>query len=333
MRHLGAVLFIVFCFFSAPAQSSNQSYPTAISSGEISGKIAARDLGDARLTSYYFAFGGTQGDIFLNVKTVNLDGDIDVFTADNLRPLTKITVFSDNAANETGRVVYLRKPEKLILRIQGRSPDDQPATFNVKFAGSFVPAQAVAGDELPDLPEIKPVNESGARVNSVGTIIEAKPILKPAASETETRTNDRASETPQTENTENMEATAKRAVKPPRRPSRRNTSRNTKPTVVPADESVENSAETARAENKTPAVAPKTKKPRPAKISKEKKNSEPNPLENVRLLIQFKDGTVIERPMSEVLRVGVDKGVLTLITKSGTTTRYSILDVAKMTIE
>ncbi len=37
--------------------------------------------------------------------------------------------------------------------------------------------------------------------------------------------------------------------------------------------------------------------------------------------------------MSEVLRVGVDKGVLTLITKDGKIARYSILDVAKMTIE
>jgi hypothetical protein len=37
--------------------------------------------------------------------------------------------------------------------------------------------------------------------------------------------------------------------------------------------------------------------------------------------------------MSEVLRVGVDKGVLTLITKDGAIVRYSILDVSKMTIE
>jgi hypothetical protein len=37
--------------------------------------------------------------------------------------------------------------------------------------------------------------------------------------------------------------------------------------------------------------------------------------------------------MSEILKVGVDKGVLTIISKEGASSRYSILDVAKMTIE
>ncbi len=56
-------------------------------------------------------------------------------------------------------------------------------------------------------------------------------------------------------------------------------------------------------------------------------------MENIRLIILFKDGTKIERPMSEILKVGVDKGVLSVITKDGTIGRYSILDVEKMTIE
>jgi hypothetical protein len=47
----------------------------------------------------------------------------------------------------------------------------------------------------------------------------------------------------------------------------------------------------------------------------------------------FKDGTTIERPMSEVLRFTVDKGVLTVISKDGRIGRYSILDVAKVTIQ
>ena len=38
--------------------------------------------------------------------------------------------------------------------------------------------------------------------------------------------------------------------------------------------------------------------------------------------------------MSEVSRVNVDnKGMLTIVSKDGTIGRYSILDVAKMTIE
>jgi len=37
--------------------------------------------------------------------------------------------------------------------------------------------------------------------------------------------------------------------------------------------------------------------------------------------------------MSKVLKVGIDKGVLTIISKDGSIGRYSILDVARMTIE
>ena len=73
------------------------------------------------------------------------------------------------------------------------------------------------------------------------------------------------------------------------------------------------------------------KKSKPTK--KPQKTKEPNPLENIHLIILFKDGTKIERPMSDVLKVSVDKGILTVISKDGSVGRYSILDVAKMTIE
>jgi hypothetical protein len=56
-------------------------------------------------------------------------------------------------------------------------------------------------------------------------------------------------------------------------------------------------------------------------------------LENIRLIVLMKDGEKIEKSMNEVLRFGVDKGVLTIIAKDGTINRYSILDVAKITIE
>ncbi len=47
----------------------------------------------------------------------------------------------------------------------------------------------------------------------------------------------------------------------------------------------------------------------------------------------MKDGTVITRPMKDVLRFSVDKGVLTVVAKSGAVSKYSILDVAKVTFE
>src|SRR5688500_4866895 len=110
------------------AQSTNQSSPTPVTSTEISGTIKARDVGDARLTSYYYQFDSDQGDLFINVVTRNFTGDIDIFTQSGLRPLAKIVVYADLAESETGRVLYLRKPEKMILRVQGRKPGDEPTT-------------------------------------------------------------------------------------------------------------------------------------------------------------------------------------------------------------
>jgi hypothetical protein len=58
-----------------------------------------------------------------------------------------------------------------------------------------------------------------------------------------------------------------------------------------------------------------------------------DPLAKIHLVVLFKDGTSIERPMNEVLKFSVDKGVLTVLTTDGETVRYSILEVAKVSIE
>ena len=182
------ILYCVLCVIGVSAQSSNQTYPTAVTTNEISGKIAARDIGDARLTSYFYTFNGNQGDIFINIQTSNFNGDIDVSTADSTKSFTKITVYADISQNETGRVIYLRKPEKLLLRIQGRTPNDDAATFVIKFAGSFE-AAADAQSSAPELPEVKAENSSGVRVNSVGTIIEVQPKPTPVPKETVAKVN------------------------------------------------------------------------------------------------------------------------------------------------
>ena len=110
------------------AQSTNQDFPTAVTTSEIGGAIKARDVGDSRLTSYFYAFEGSQGDLFVNIVTKNFTGDIDIWTVAGLKPLTKVVVYADFTESETGRVIYLRKPEKMILRIQGRTPGDEPAS-------------------------------------------------------------------------------------------------------------------------------------------------------------------------------------------------------------
>ena len=53
----------------------------------------------------------------------------------------------------------------------------------------------------------------------------------------------------------------------------------------------------------------------------------------ISLVILFKDGTRIDRPMNEVTRFSVDRGILTVVNKDGTTAKYSILDVTSLTVE
>ena len=124
---------------SAAAQSTDQNFPTPITSNEINGTIKARDVGDSRLTSYFYAFDGDQGDIFINVAIKNFTGDIDVFTAEALRPLTKMVIYADTDQTETGRLIYLRKGERLILRIEGRTPMTTRRRFASNLAAALWP--------------------------------------------------------------------------------------------------------------------------------------------------------------------------------------------------
>lgn len=340
--------FILLAVSNNFAQSTSQNFPTPITSNEISGTIKARDIGDSRLTSYFYTFNGNQGDVFLNIVTRNLNGDIDVFNAENLNALTKIVVYADNSPNETGRVIYLRKPEKLILRIQGRTPNDDPATFSIKFAGSFQPAQAVAESEQAKPPEVKTESQSDVIVNSVGTIIGVKPKPTPSPAETTSVIEKNEEEKDEEKKPEAGESVEKAPETTLEEKAETKKEPEKKVEVVITDNiPTEEKSEATKAEKAETEIKPEPKsnaaksktrrnKNRPRKNAEkaDEKRSAPNPLENVRLIVLFKDGTKIERPMSEVLRVNVDnKGMLTIVSKDGSIGRYSILDVAKMTIE
>ena len=373
LRLLFCILHFAFCTVFANAQSTNQSYPTAITSNEISGRIAARDIGDARLTNYFYVFGGNQGDVFINVQATNFNGDIDVFTTGNLKPLTKITIYADDTTNETGRVVYLRQPAKLILRVEGRSPNDDPATFRIKFAGSFEPVQAAAENSAPETPEVKSENQTDVRVNSVGTILEVKPKPIPPPKEAVAKKEvkpkrQKSQDTAESKKTAKESEVAANESKPSKADVKEDAAEKRKEetsaeksesegekknaaVVVVTDNTAKQDtsktdSETSLEETKVKSVK-KTNEPRKENSSennaetfaksktttKPKKAKEPNPLENVHLIILLKDGTRIERAMNEVVKVSVDKGILTVISNDGTIRRYPILDVAKMTIE
>jgi hypothetical protein len=355
-------LTVLAAAFAAAAQSSDQNFPTPVTSNVLNGTIPARDIGDSRLTTYYFTFGGNQGDVFINIVTNNLNGDIDVFAADGLRPLTKVVVYADSTQNETGRVIYLRKPEKILMRIQGRTPNDDPATFQIKFAGSFVAGSETDAPEAPKLPEVRRENESGVVVNSVGTIIavKPKPTPEPKAETAVAGKTDRTKPVreekkskPAREKTVERSAAEKRekVTAPEKREAPRVVvTQEPEPAeeMAVSEEEKKDEAEETTPENEIPQVQPaevseRTDADRPETETVEKKSSredrerarkekEAAALENIRLVVILKDGGKIERPMSEVLRFGVERGVLTIIHKNGSISRFSILEVESVTI-
>jgi len=352
---VASIVLPALCVLPALAQSNNQNFPTPVTTNEISGTIKARDIGDSRLTTYFYTFNGTQGDIFINVITKNFNGDIDIFAVEGFKALTKVVVYADTSANETGRLIYLRKPEKLLLRVEGRSPNDEPATFRIKFAGSFVAAEHGADTDASEMPEVKSVNDSDVIVNSVGTIIGVKPkptptpaatvakVVPPVKKETPpTDRDDAADEEEKLKDkpikvliSENIPPakkieTPKKEVEPPVgrrvRPPVKKTEPATEGKDTTGDDKADDASDNTADSKTTPAQRtgrkPKTTTP-PA----------PNPLESIMLIVLFKDGKKIERPMSEVLRFNVDKGILTVVLKDGTMSKHSILDVEKVTIE
>lgn len=350
--------------FASPylAQSSSQEYPTPITQSELSGTIKSRDVGDSRLTTYYFVFGGSQGDLFINLMTRNFTGDFDIFVQPGLQPLTKIVVYAESSDNETGRAIYLRKSENLLLRVQGRSPNDDPAEFRLKFAGSFVAANPSERDLPPDLPKVKSDATAGIKVNSVGTIIEEKAKVRPVQDVTLTETEavqpqttevakeEKAAEEKDTAPVETTEKTSNTRVevvvsdslpketvaeKPDVKPK---PTRSTRRSRAAARRQVPKAA-TPTETDTVVATPPPTEEPKPVAVKKPRRPARapkvkpPDPLADIRLIILFKDGRTIERPMSEVFRFTVDRGILTVISKDGTVGRYPILEVAKVTIE
>ncbi len=304
-KYLFAFLPLVFALFFptfAKAQSTEQNFPTPITEKIISGKIAARDIGDSRLTTYFYTFNGEQGDIILNIQTINFNGDIDVYEAETLRPLNKIRIFADFSADEISRTIYLRKSDKLLLRIEGRSPNDDAATFKIRFDGSFLPSNEEAIDESLT-PKVTKKVETETEVNSVGTIISVKPKATP---------------TPKVE----VAKVEKLKIKTPKIKI---------PNIeVPRD---------VNPKVKKPKVVSEPKVNKPVKLKKvEKEKIAIKNLPEVatiekRLIVLFADGTKYEKSMKDILKFSIERETLTIITKSGSISRYLISDVLKISIE
>ena len=335
-------LTLILCLpFAINAQSTDPNYPTPVDTNEIIGTIRARDIGDPRSTSYFYTFDGGQGDIFINVVTRNFAGDIDVFAANALRPLTKMVIYPDAEASETGRLVYLRKGERLILRVEGRSPNDDPAEFRIKFGGSFIAITGQKPEDAPTIARKESDNEPGIKVNSVGTIIAVVP--KPEPPKIEPEPKEVVAEVQPDREPEKVEPApeatpAEAATEAKPEPSKRGSTR--KKVVVTSDiPTVFGKKRTRTDRTKPPATkrsstAKAKTPPREKEAAKPPVEAPPDPLASIRLVVELKDGNLIEKPMSEVVRFSVDKGILTVTEKGGKVTRYSMItDVARVTIQ
>ena len=361
-----ASAFLLFSV-SVFSQSSLPDHPTPITRNEVEATVKARDVGDARLTTHYYWFEGAQGDVFLNWTSKNFAGDVDLFVQNGLRSLTKIVVYADFGEVETGRVIYLRKAQKLLLRVQGRSPNDEAATYRLKFAGSFVAAAADEKD-VPAMPTVGDGLAGPVKVNSVGTILPPPPkpvetkieetttsgVLKPDSVNDEKVETEKQAAEKQANNVETKEAPklevvvddpVKKAETPKssatNRPPRRSRSTRNTPAIKPevkaekvesADATVDKSETAAATENQAQPTGKSETEPKNAS-GKPKSTVKVDPLANVNLVIMFKDGSKIERPLPEVFRFSVDRGVLTVVAKDGRVGKYQMVDVAKVTIE
>lgn len=364
----GVVCALLFACGTA-AQSTDVGQPTPLYSGDISGRIAPRDLGDARLTRHFYAFAATEGDLAVTVESTDLNGDVDVFTAGTLRPLLKITLYAvGSTPTRVTKSVYIRRDEALVLRVEGRTVIDTDAQYRIRLTGAFRPAAGappLSADTQPqETVESAAASVKGRRTTSTGARI-PQPV----------------EETPvQPEATAPDTAPAEAAREPARRPTgRRSTSRSasragsrrtrTPPREAAEDTSTEapkpaddadagktpeerGAAETPAASEATTPRASRTRQPRrgstrrgggrAAETRTNREAAEPAAATpgtesaaepGNRLVIVLKDGELFARDMRAVRRVTVERGQIVVVETDGKVTRHPLANVQRMAIE
>ncbi|MCP9496278.1 MAG: hypothetical protein MSG64_17685 [Pyrinomonadaceae bacterium MAG19_C2-C3] len=358
--------FVLVTVCYAAAQSTDANAPTPLREPSIAGRIAPLDVGDARLTRHYYVFTGLPGDLEIAVTSENLNGDVDVFTFDGLRPLSKLTLFAGGEPLAIEKTIFLRQPELLLVRVEARSVGDTEGTYRLTFGGAFalapeaMLAAAQSAEETANA-ESSTTPSGGRRVNSVGGRITpeesatAEPVTDVAATLPEIETRDAPStpavNLPRSNRGGRRNApivTARTTRRPPRPP--RVVRRRNLPPVAPPTESASNtetteSKETTSSEN-TVSVNPTTSNEtadatpppnqaetpsQPAAPSQDAELSAIAP--QFRLVVETLDGKRLERAMSGVRRVTITNGELVILTSAGRTERVSMKIVTRIAVE
>lgn len=341
---------LMFLFFWAVdvslAQSIDISSPSPIRTNEVAGTIAARDLGDSRLTDHFYAFRGTPGDVLITVKSNNLNGDIDLFTAGSLRPLMKFTLYAEKSSPVT-RAIFLRKREDLILRVEARSPNDDEGVYHIRLGGSFEPIAGEAPLAEANSPTsesaltIAPLGQGSRRVSSVGARIAEPPVVREevaAAPTPQPSPDDLAVPTSTPETTVTTEAPAPAPA--PRRATGRVPTGRRRPASPPAKKNETSGSETTNVEKAS--EVPSADSPAPTTRRTGRRGTANRPTEQVpaqepqtgpRLVIEMQDGTRLERFMSTIRRVTVENNQIVVVGKDGLIERTRMREVLRMAIE
>ena len=340
------------------AQSSDQSLPTPVLTSEVNGMIAPLDLGDSRVTRHFYAFDASPGDLIITTDSKNLNGDIDVFTAVTFRPLMKTTMYANTQMPEVTKSIFLRVHQILILRIEARTPSDEAGSYHIRFRGSFEPfSGGIPVAEATESTAESPRSSRGTkRVSSVGATIAEPPAEATAKTEptpapvSEPRavvTGPEAENSkPATEGPKKAEVPKSTTAKTTARSTPRNSRRRTPARAKPASQPKESAETSANKSETEPAKESDTvKKETPgggksnAAVSKTTATPEQPaqeitpPPTGVRLVIEQKDGTKIDRPMSTVRRVVVEGNVIVIVLKTGRIERVPMSAVTRMAIE
>lgn len=338
------LLSTLFWFGSlrAVAQSVEISAPSPITTNELVGRIAPRDIGDARFTDHFYSFVGNPGDLIVTIESRNLNGDVDVFTAVGLRPLLKFTVYAESST-PIAKSIFLRRREELILRVEARSPNDDDGIYRITFGGSFeaMPRSLTAESDTekrePEIASAPPrtgrrVSSSGARINEP-----APPPQEVAAVPTPEPTPE---PTPATKEgtTETVEPAEKEAASPSRSTSRRTTGRRSRsrPPATETKPATETETETTATEKKPEETTapPSNRRSSSRRTPRREPEQPPESVDEVgpRLVIETTDGTLINKSMTAVRRVMVENGWVIVVGKDGVVQRILLSQVVRMLI-
>ncbi|HEV7396701.1 MAG TPA: hypothetical protein VGN86_09355 [Pyrinomonadaceae bacterium] len=329
-------------FGRAPAQSIDVRFPTPVDRNEIVGSIAARDIGDARLTDHFYTFNGLPGDILITVDSKNLNGDFDVFTAGELRPLLKVVVYAENSSGVT-KNIYLRRPESLILRVEARTPNDDEGTYRIHFNGTFAPVERSLAENQPEETskssrstdrKTTRVNSAGARIYEPVETVAAAPTPEPTAAErTEEASTKPAKVTPPRNTRVRRPAPAPRRTTAKPAEGDTATAAAAKKTNKPTPVEETNPVETANPSTTSSARTTTTRRT-PARSTRGSARA-PKPVvtaENGQLHIEIKDGTRLQYAMSSIARVTIENGEVVIVGNDGYTKKVPLSDVLRMSI-